>query len=227
MNEKIKWIDNLDFHFPIFHENMDNIIYQIDSERLVKIYKSHISESKKSQITMMVQYFLNHPNDKDIVPEKVWLSNEGFLGYEMRYEKNYQPLSTQLKLLNYHQIVELLYCVEQELLSHNHAYIYTDIDVDNILYNNGEMKWIDFDDCLITNTLTLEQKKMSLQHQRSIFNIFAISLLYQVSIEDIYYIDKTKKLSDEQKEQIRELLLNHYHSIDSLLKHYDSFMKQK
>ena len=46
MNEKIKWIDNLDFHFPIFHENMDNIIYQIDSERLVKIYKSHISYNR-------------------------------------------------------------------------------------------------------------------------------------------------------------------------------------
>jgi len=68
MNEKITWVDKMDTTLSIFHENEDSVIYQLNSERLLKVYKNHVSNDKKEQITKVVQYFLNHPYKRDIVP---------------------------------------------------------------------------------------------------------------------------------------------------------------
>ncbi len=227
MNEKITWVYKMDTTLPIFHENEDSVIYQLNSERLLKVYKNHVSNDKKEQITKVVQYFLNHPSKKDIVPIKAWLSNNGLVGYEMLFEHQYQPLSQQLETFNQEALENLLYQIEQECYEHNQEYIYTDIDVDNILYWNGHIKWIDFDDCLITNTLSEYDKKKGLEHQQSVFRLFTLSLLYHVSLEDIYYLEKTDQLSLEQKEQIREILAEHHSSLDTLLEHYHLFNRQK
>lgn len=227
MNEKITWVDKIDTTLPIFHESDDSIIYQLNSECLVKIYKENVSLDKKARIAKVVQYFLNHPSKKDMVPIKAWLSNDGFIGYEMLWEHQYQPLSQQLETFDQETLENLLYQIEQECQEHNQEYIYTDIDVDNILYWDGNIKWIDFDDCLITHTLSEEDKKKGLEHQQSIFHLFALSLLYHVSLEDIYYVERTDQLSLEQKEQIREILEGHHHSLDTLLEHYHFLNRQK
>lgn len=227
MNEKITWIDKMDTTLPIFHESNDSIIYQLNSDRLVKIYKENISQDKKARIAKVVQYFLNHSSKKDIVPMKAWLSNDGFIGYEMLWDHQYQPLSSQLQTLDQVALENLLYQVEYECKEHNQEYIYIDIDVDNILYWDGNIKWIDFDDCLITSTLSEEDKKKGLEHQQSIFHLFALSLLYHVSLEDIYYVERTDQLTLEQKEQIREILAGHHHSLDTLLEHFHFLNRQK
>lgn len=212
---------------PIFHESKDSIIYQLNSDRLVKIYKENVSQDKKAHIAKVVQYFLGHPSKKDIVPMKAWLSNDGFIGYEMLWEHQYQPLSSQLQTLDQVALENLLYQVEYECQEHNQEYIYTDIDVDNILYRDGNIKWIDFDDCLITNTLSKYDKKKGLEHQQSVFRLFTLSLLYHVSLEDIYYIERTDQLTLEQKEQIREILAGHHSSLDTLLEHFHFLNRQK
>ena len=217
----------MDTTLPIFHESNDSIIYQLNSDRLVKIYKENISQDKKARIAKVVQYFLNHSSKKDIVPMKAWLSNDGFIGYEMLWDHQYQPLSSQLQTLDQVALENLLYQVEYECKEHNQEYIYIDIDVDNILYWDGNIKWIDFDDCLITSTLSEEDKKKGLEHQQSIFHLFALSLLYHVSLEDIYYVERTDQLTLEQKEQIREILAGHHHSLDTLLEHFHFLNRQK
>lgn len=227
MNEKITWVDKMDTTLPIFHESKDSVIYQLNSDRLVKIYKENVSQDKKARIAKVVQYFLSHPSKKDLVPMKAWLSNDGFIGYEMLWDHQYQPLSSQLQTLDQVALENLLYQVEYECQEHNQEYIYTDIDVDNILYRDGNIKWIDFDDCLITSTLSEEDKKKGLEHQQSIFHLFALSLLYHVSLEDIYYVERTDQLTLEQKEQIREILAGHHHSLDTLLEHYHFLNRQK
>ena len=80
MNEKITWLDEKNIKFPIFRESEDSIIYQLNANRLVKIYKDSIGNEKRERIAKVVQYFLNHPSKKDIVPLKAWLSNDGFIG---------------------------------------------------------------------------------------------------------------------------------------------------
>ena len=215
----------MDTTLPIFHESNDSIIYQLN--RLVKIYKENVSQDKKACIAKVVQYFLNHSSKKDIVPLKVWLSNDGFIGYEMLWEHQYQPLSSQLQTLDQVALENLLYQVEYECQEHNQEYIYTDIDVDNILYRDGNIKWIDFDDCLITNTLSKYDKKKGLEHQQSVFRLFTLSLLYHVSLEDIYYVERTDQLTLEQKEQIREILAGHHSSLDTLLEHFHFLNRQK
>lgn len=227
MNEKITWVDKMDTTLPIFHESKDSVIYQLNSDRLVKIYKENVSQDKKARIAKVVQYFLSHPSKKDLVPMKAWLSNDGFIGYEMLWDHQYQPLSSQLQTLDQVALENLLYQVEYECQEHNQEYIYTDIDVDNILYRDGNIKWIDFDDCLITSTLSEEDKKKGLEHQQSIFHLFALSLLYHVSLEDIYYVERTDQLTLEQKEQIREILAGHHSSLDTLLEHFHFLNRQK
>ena len=45
MNEKITWLDEKNIKFPIFRESEDSIIYQLNANRLVKIYKDSIGRS--------------------------------------------------------------------------------------------------------------------------------------------------------------------------------------
>lgn len=68
---------------------------------------------------------------------------------------------------------------------------------------------------------------MGINHQRSVFNLFSISLLYRVSLEDIYYLEQSQHLSDQQKEKIREMLSVHHLTLDSLLEHYHVLNRQK
>lgn len=227
MNEKITWLDEKNIKFPIFRESEDSIIYQLNANRLVKIYKDSIGNEKRERIAKVVQYFLNHPSKKDIVPLKAWLSNDGFIGYEMVFEQQYQPLSQQLDTFDEKELESLLYLVEKECMEHRSEYIYTDIDVDNILYWNGHIKWIDFDDCLITNTLSEYDREKGLEHQQSVFRLFALSLLYHVSLADIYYLEQTEQLSLEQKKQVQEILAEQDRSLDALLTKYHALNRQK
>ena len=118
MNEKITWLDEKNIKFPIFRESEDSIIYQLNANRLVKIYKDSIGNEKRERIAKVVQYFLNHPSKKDIVPLKAWLSNDGFIGYEMVFEQQYQPLSQQLDTFDEKELESLLYLVEKECMEH-------------------------------------------------------------------------------------------------------------
>lgn len=227
MNEKITWLDEKNIKLPIFHESEDSIIYQLNANRLVKIYKDSIENEKRERIARVVQYFLNHPSKKDIVPLKAWLSNDGLVGYEMVFEQQYQPLSQQLDIFDEKELESLLYLVEKECMEHRSEYIYTDIDVDNILYWNGHIKWIDFDDCWITNTLSEYDREKGLEHQQSVFRLFALSLLYHVSLADIYYLEQTEQLSLEQKKQVQEILAEQDRSLDALLTKYHALNRQK
>ena len=226
-DNKIKWVEDRDSTFPIFCKNHNHVIYQLNENTLLKVFQPHVSQEQQQKLAIVTQYFLNHGFSKDFIPTCAWLSDQGFFGYEMKYDVNYRPLSQVLPRFDSTQIEEVLHVIEKELLEHTSEYIYTDIDVDNILYFDGKIKWIDFDDCLITNKLSEAERKMGINHQRSVFNLFSISLLYRVSLEDIYYLEQSQHLSDQQKEKIREMLSAHHLTLDSLLEHYHVLNRQK
>ena len=124
----------------------------------------------------------------------------------MNYDLNYKPLSSYKNKLTKEQKIEIIKQIYEYLMITNHYFIYTDIDEDNVLYNDKNLKLIDFDDVYLKKDLTKEKEESLLLSQRMVFNLFACSLIYNVSINDIYYLKDSDKLSENEKEEIRNLL---------------------
>ena len=98
---------------------------------------------------------------------------------------------------------------------------------DNIFYKDGKIKLIDFDDCVLTNELSEEEYQRSIAHQKYVFHLFSLGLLYDIPLNEIYYIQKSENVSEEDKEQIQTLLGANYQTIDELLTSYHQMNKKK
>ena len=163
-------------------------------------------QNKQKNIMKMHQFFLLNPIPFCISPNKVLFKDDKYVGYSMNYDLNYKPLSSYKDKLTKEQKIEIIKQVYEYLMITNNYFIYSDIDEDNILYNNKDLKLIDFDDVYLKKDLTKEKEESLLLSQRMVFNLFACSLIYNVSINDIYYLKNSDKLSDNEKEEIRNLL---------------------
>lgn len=211
----------------ILHQGIDNIIYRQSDGSVAKIYHSSFPQEKRNQVSKMVHHFLIHPETKHITPKKAFLSVNGLSGYEMDYESEYEPVSKISSELSQDELESLLRTVEVTVKQNNEKFIYEDIDIDNILYKDGMIKLIDFDDCYITSELTKEKYDYAIQHQKYVLHMFSLSLLYKVSLKDIYFLSESEMVSDDMKEEIQSLLQQQYDSIDELLDAYHQLKRKK
>lgn len=171
------------------------------------LYKQPLTFNENDARKMQKLTNINNPS---LVTPKHIIYGDRFakpIGYLLEYYNNYQSLYFMNTPID--EKIKILKTAKQKIITmHNYGIIHCDLHLANIIYKDDDVKIVDFDTSKYLDysahaynkytKMYLENNYLDKSVDIYNFNIDTFSCLYKITWDDVFRLDFTKTLTNEQ-----------------------------